>query len=119
MRILFLLLTCLYSGLAIADGSSFLRGCQVAVDRLDGRYNNGSDIEAGFCLGTLNGMRGLNQFYSVNLSKEQLFFCIPYEVQVGQLVRVVVNHLEKNPEKLHEHEGGLVWAAIVDAYPCK
>lgn len=119
MRILFLLLACLNSGLAIADGSSFLSDCKVAIDTIDGRPNNGSQVGAGICLGTVQGMRHLNSFYSVTLKKDQLFFCIPEKVSAGQLARVVVSYLEKNSAKLHEHEGLLVLSSFVDAYPCK
>ncbi len=119
MRILFLFLACLNSGLAIADGSIFLSDCKKAIDTIDGRPNSGSQIGAGTCLGTVQGMRHLNTFYSLTLEKDQLFFCIPAKVSAGQLARVVVSYLENNPAKLHEHEGLLVFNSFVDAYPCK
>ena len=91
----------------------------MAIDIIDGRPNNGLKISAGNCIGTINGMRKLNSFYSVELKRDQLIFCISRRPCVGQLVRIVVSYLEKNSAKLHEHEGLLVARSFVDAYSCK
>ena len=64
-------------------------------------------------------MRYMNDIYEIVLDKEQLLFCIPQKVNVGQLARVAAKFLEDHPADLHEHEALLVSKAFISAYPCE
>jgi hypothetical protein len=46
------------------------------------------------------------------------FYCIPANVSILQMSRVVVKYLRDHPERLHETSGILVHAAMHDAFPC-
>lgn len=104
---------------AKADGNGFLSSCQTAINIIEGT-NSGTDgyIDAGRCLGYLQGMSNMNLFYRASLDKGQVHFCIPEEVTSLQLARVVVKKLKDSPETLHKHEGALVWEALFLAFPC-
>ncbi len=45
--------------------------------------------------------------------------CVPDEVTVGQITKVVVKYLKDHPEKLHLGAGLLTMTALKDAFPCK
>lgn len=45
--------------------------------------------------------------------------CIPNEVGVGQLARVLVRWLRVNPGRLHEMSSTLTLAAFHDSFPCQ
>lgn len=84
----------------------------------DRNPENHSGLDSGICFGTIQGMRNMNSFYAVKLSKKQLFFCVPVKATTGQLSRVIVKYSENNPEILHEPESALILRAFIDAYPC-
>jgi hypothetical protein len=46
------------------------------------------------------------------------FICVPEKVTLAQLARVMVKHLEANPDTLHLHRVMGIEEALVRAYPC-
>jgi hypothetical protein len=44
--------------------------------------------------------------------------CIPSTAKLGQLMRVVTKYLEEHPEQLHLAAAGLVYNALIEAFPC-
>lgn len=107
------------ASMAFADGNSFLSDCKVAIDAIEGRENIGRLHDATSCLGLLQGIRDMNDIYTMRLTKEQRLFCIPQKANVGQLARVAIKHLEDNPADLHLRETLLVTEAFIHAYPCE
>jgi hypothetical protein len=46
-------------------------------------------------------------------------YCLPEQVSSSQIVRVVVDYLERRPEDLHNDTELLVVRALADAFPCR
>jgi hypothetical protein len=114
MRILFILLILITTpSYSYADGNSFLSKCATVFDHLPERR-----LETGLCIGTIQGMRHMNDIYESKNGSNGVLFCIPEGVSAGQLIRTVIKYMEDNPSKLHEHEVLLSSYAFVDAYPC-
>lgn len=72
-----------------------------ADDAADSSYLNG------FINGFATGLTWGNQI------------CPPATVTTGQLLRVVVKHLEENPKDLHEPGALLAGRALRKSFPCK
>lgn len=73
------------------------------------------------CISYITGARHMNTLYQLRLRGTPgvtPFFCIPEEASNRQLARVVANHLEKNPQKLHEHAMGGILGSFKEAFPC-
>ncbi|WP_156897031.1 Rap1a/Tai family immunity protein [Ferrimonas kyonanensis] len=120
MKAVLVLCVCLVSTHCLADGNSLLSGCKSTIAMFNGKLGNSTTgVSEGLCLGTINGMRYMNELYSTRLKQHETFFCVPSQVTAGQLVRVVVKYLEENPSQLHIHEGFLISTALATSYPCK
>lgn len=110
------------SGVAIAagpawDGNELLGQCQQLIKLMDGE--KGSNLlDVGICGGFVEGVASTVSFYGEDLKKEDKF-CTPGNVTNSQLVRIVVKYLKENPKLLNKGRTGLVWSALMDAYPCK
>ena len=52
---------------------------------------------AGFCAGTVDALMPVGRLFAPGTG-----FCIPNGVTRGQLVRVLVGFIERNPQRLHE-----------------
>jgi len=46
-------------------------------------------------------------------------WCLPGDMRVSQLVRVVTKHLQEQPQDLHLSASGLVANAFILAFPCE
>jgi hypothetical protein len=62
---------------------------------------------------------------AINLAKAEWYkdgspvYCVPNGVTLGQMVKVVVNYLEKHPENLHLNAEDEILSAIRSAWPCR
>jgi len=102
------------------DGNDLIVRCKALIAVVD--KHDKVDFEdmanANFCLGIIRGVLYMHQIDTVTL-KSQKLFCVPKEVIVGQLARVVVKFLKDNPAILHEPETVLIVKALKNAFPCK
>jgi hypothetical protein len=53
------------------------------------------------------------------LLPEDLNSCIPHNVTLNQLVRVVVVYIECRPQRMHEPFNSLALEAMHEAFPCR
>jgi hypothetical protein len=67
----------------------------------------------GKCVGTIQGLTGM-----ARLQKPSPF-CVPDSVTNEQEVRVVVNYIDRHPEKMHLYFSYLAYDALREAWPCK
>jgi Rap1a immunity proteins len=51
--------------------------------------------------------------------KKLAAYCLPDGVAVIQVVRVIVQYLEKHPTELHQDPEFLVYGALITGFPCK
>jgi hypothetical protein len=87
------------------DGNRLLRECE------------GEDVLG--CYGYLAGMNDAISLWRVVVEDESPRVCIPLQVTLAQLQKVVVKHLRANPENLHKPAAGLVTEAYFKAFPCQ
>jgi hypothetical protein len=113
-KILFVLGTLTASGFLFA---AFYSGNDLHIALKDYRSGNTQNpttaaAAAGFTVGVADVM-------DERLDTRTNFkFCIPNRVNQGQLIDVVLSHLEKYPERRHMSGWSLVEEAYAAAFPC-
>lgn len=123
LRILVLTLLVL-PGLASATGNTLLKQCSDLITMLETQKMPDDSFDIGMCGGYLKGIRETNGLHrvlakQVGIKQTTVLFCIPQEVSIEQLARVVVKFMKENPENLHEHEIHNAWLAFKSAFPCE
>ncbi|WP_417243016.1 Rap1a/Tai family immunity protein [Celeribacter sp.] len=92
------------------------------------------DLQFGYCIGYIGGAfegikfgAGAVMFQAMpessttevdQASNAMLGFCIPENVERGQIVDVTMKYLEENPQSRHESARGLLFQALQSAFPC-
>jgi hypothetical protein len=89
-------------------GNSLLEQCR-ADEKLGSEPNMVNAFRAEQCHGFASG---------ISTSFNRVLWCIPDDVELGQIILVVTKHLKENPEKLHGLAAALVVAALREAWPC-
>lgn len=104
---------------ATADGHYLLSRCKNALKTVQNPSKFSSPADVAYCYGLLQGVRELNQLYELKLS-ETAYFCLNRK-RLGhrESAQLVVDYLEKNPDKLSKNETALVVQAFRMKYPCK
>lgn len=106
---------------AFADGNELLKSCNAALKDHSSVPSFESGLDAGFCLGFVQGVRQLNLMYQHSRERKvnRPFFCLPEDgIKNIQAIRIVTKFLSEHPEKLHEPEIALVIIAFIEAFPC-
>lgn len=120
----------------IPDGNSLLHNCKRAVLVDDGVELDESEARKGFiCFIYLKGFvhgvetstlasiaRENPAIDSVTLNREvkaAYLYCLPDNLAPIQVVRVVVQYLDRNPASLNNSPGMLTFMALVDSFPCR
>ncbi|MFC4667777.1 Rap1a/Tai family immunity protein [Seohaeicola nanhaiensis] len=97
--------------------------------------NQEASVAQGFCigyvLGAVEGMKWGALISIASMSRKEraldemdlmssaaLGFCIPQEVQNGQILDVVKLHLDAVPAQRHESARTLIMEALSEAFPC-
>lgn len=70
-------------------------------------------LDAGLCLGLLQGISELNELLAEPL------FCPPGGAALGEAVAAVIAYLKSHPDKLRESRTALAVAALREQYPCR
>ena len=65
------------------------------------------------CIGMIKGLS-----YAASM-QPPIPFCVPDDATNGQMVRVVVNYIDRHPERMHRGFGHLAYDALEEAWPCK
>ena len=100
------------------DGNKLLSDCGPLIAFLDGEsVDENKSHGIGFCLGLMQGMLHMNQFYEYQL-KGAALFCAPNSMTNGQAARIVVKYLRDHPEELHQPDSVLTFTALRAAFPC-
>ena len=111
------------SALFGGTGNDLLKNCKTAVAFFDGYTSTGhsdasiSDTEA--CASYVKGIADAGSIWQLTHESDAPMFCIPGDGVSGiQLVRIVVKHLEAQPESLHLPAAALTIGALRNAFPC-
>jgi hypothetical protein len=88
-------------------GNDFVRKCGEPASSV------GMDIYCvAYALGVADGL-------SLGRAGNPPMWCIPPEIEVGQLQKVAISYMRRHPENLHYHVGRLLAGAFADAWPCR
>jgi hypothetical protein len=96
------------SRLVYKTGNALLRFCE-----------SESAADIGFCAGYLEAI--VDDHITLQGWKHDTVehFCIPDEVETGQLKMVWIKYAHNNPESLHRGAASLLMNAFNQAWPCK
>ena len=95
-------------------------GCRNVVKVVDGRAipkDDGTDHGIGYCLGWVQGMRFMSDYWQDKHSDAKLKFVIPEDVTNGQIIRILVAFLDQYPSAREKHEFAVFLAAMGAAFP--
>lgn len=103
---------------AIADGNYLLSRCENALKIAENPGKLSSRADMAYCYGLLQGVRELNQLYELKLD-QAAYFCLDNQ-KVGhrESAQLVIDYLEKHPDKLGKNETSLAVQAFRTKYPC-
>jgi hypothetical protein len=99
------LIIALTASLAFSAQAQYVNG-----NMLLQKMNSTSWTEVGFAQGYVTGVAD---------SYDGELFCLPPQVNVGQLVDLAKSYIVRNVKDRHRHAGALVAIAFVDVFPCK
>lgn len=77
-----------------------------------------ASFKEGECFGYIMAIVDNNESI-VTAGLMQKLYCIPDDLIVNQLLRVVVKYLQENPEKLHMAASDLLTNAFIKTFPCQ
>ena len=103
------------------DGNKLLADCEAGINIADENAKSPDTTKscgAGRCLGFLQGVIEMHEFYRVDRPKGDSLFCLPNEATYVQYARIVVKYLRDHPEELHKDDFVLAVKALVVAFPC-
>lgn len=119
MRYIFTILVFLTSLNSLSQtGHDILNDCEIALSFVNGeKGKSDSDfVKAGNCVGYIRGVSDFNTLIKVGGAKP--FFCKPNSQNQFLTIKVVVEYLKKNTDKLDDPEFGLVINALREGYKC-
>jgi hypothetical protein len=119
---------------AITDGNELLTQCKKTISAYeDADSKLSSDLAVAISCDSY--IRGFNDAHSMFVNilvvrkhgdkwtetnwKAESLYCLSDDVSPVQMIRVVVQYLEKNPNKLHYRAKILIPAALQEAFPCR
>jgi hypothetical protein len=85
-----------------------------------GRCSDESELAKAQCVAFLMGVDQYNEMLNLfeHTQKNQLRYCPPAGVTVGQMRAIAVKHLRDNPASLHLPFVMLATEAFIQAFPC-
>jgi len=93
-------------------GAAFLDGRQL-LEYCTGGGKQGAKVCEGYVAGVVDSRLELHD--REMLEKK---FCLPVNVDLGQVVQVVVNYLFDHPDELEYTANSTVYVALQGAFPC-
>jgi len=97
---------------SFVSGGELLQRCETYLSE------TGSAAQGNVCPGYVAGIFDVHTAF-VAWEMMKPMWCVPYDVNSNQLVRIVTKYLQEHPENLHHTAGTLVGDALVGAFPCE
>ncbi|MDP9195220.1 MAG: hypothetical protein M3O22_00350 [Pseudomonadota bacterium] len=99
-----------YESLDPRTGNNLLALCKEAETQ--GKY-----LSTGLCFGYIAGVLETAAF--VEKSNNVCLLNLPQGLTFGQAARIFIKHAEEKPEILHYRSAQIVFASMIQAFPCK
>jgi hypothetical protein len=77
------------------------------------KENTDTALESGVCIGIVAALAAAARAFPPGFST-----CVPQGVTYGQMIRVVVAYIERQPQQMHEDLRQLTILALHEAWPC-
>jgi len=102
------------------SGNAFMRLCSaVEKDKTTDQEAATSIACVSYVSGFVAGVTAHAGFAAYKMKqKVPTMFCLPEDVEPGQLVRVVLKFVRNNPEDAHRRTDVLIARALREAFPC-
>lgn len=112
--VLMLLIAGAASAQDVTSANRLLKECRAAIQLAEGdRRVDQFDVAS--CIGYVEGFR--DGLFASKIAGHVI--CLPDNASTGQLTRVIVKHLENNPNQLHILKGAVAHFALQAAFPCR
>jgi Rap1a immunity proteins len=99
-------------------GTALLRYCVTGLEAADGKpLTLDTHIAAAYCGGRVLGLVEMHNLVTTQVGLPPLF-CVPEQITLAQVVRVVVRELQRHPETLQESGVALATKALQQVFPC-
>lgn len=106
-----------HTNAAFKTAQDLLFACNGTPDRNSANPEVDVIMFQGLCFGYISGM--VDNYQIMRSLGAPPLFCPPEQgMALDQQLRIVVKHLENNPEALHETARVEVFRALVNAFPC-
>lgn len=112
---------CAFASTAQMDGNDLLHKCHYFfADDGSMPTTNMERIDMGFCAGYLSGVTDRERMWQgvEGRSSKGSHYCMPDEVNNGQVLRILKKWLDDHPNRLHERADLIIHIALRDAFPC-
>ena len=94
---------------SVRNANFMLEGCRDFLSNSDR-----NPIRQGYCLGIVTGLGYLQAYFPLDQKS-----CFPKGATQEQELRVVVDYIERHPQRMHEDFRELTLEAWHEAWPCK
>lgn len=98
-------------------GEQLLKRCMIAQKVLTSKKAD-NDFELHHAMWCIAYLRGFEGAHSTRIPSER-FYCLPSDMTTRDLLNVVVEYLQLNPDMKKESSDRVTTYALVKAYPCK
>lgn len=106
-------------------GNDILRNCRPFFANLSGEERKAlTDIDRvhmGRCAGYLDAAIYVEKVWknTEGASSKADHFCIPAEVENGQILLILKKWMDEHPEELHKEFAAIIHRVLVKTFPCK
>jgi hypothetical protein len=100
------------------EAAQFVKRCRDVINFSSSQKSDSVvDMNMGFCLGLMDGLRGSNYF--LKKAKSEAAFCEPEWFKNDDLAKAFVATVDKNPDLLELRGSLAALVALRSAFPCK
>ena len=103
------------------DGNDLLKKCAPLWTDGHTGVETREQLDAAYCMGYVVGVTDVEAMWKAVEGKtaKGTHYCMPEEVNNGQILRILKKWLDDNPDKLHWRADLIIHRALLDAFPCK
>jgi hypothetical protein len=111
-----------HASTAQMDGNELLDKCHPFFSHV-AHPDDTTLLNEGYCAGYVMGVTDVEAMWKAIDTKAGTkayeHYCMPEEVNNGQILKILKKWLDNNPEKLHWRADTILHVALLEAFPCK
>ena len=109
-------------GYPSASGNAFVRLCSVVeTNETETQLETQHGVACiAYVVGLIDGVSKETEFVlAVSNKQPPMPFCLPDDVENGQIIRITLKYIRNHPEEAHLSTAFLVVQALREAFPCQ